>query len=124
VEPPAKWAAVVVEFDGVVVEPDAATPTEIPVAATTSEVAEIHRLLRLDSNRRALGVGSGTVSCGGLVGSLSFMMSLLLLGPLCCGRSYKGSRGELRFPLYEDAHFFKIWYRKPASFQKVILKRP
>ena len=65
-EPPGKWAPVVVGLDAVVVEPDAAKPTEIPVAATTSAAAEIHRLLRLDSNRRMPGVGPGTVSCGGL----------------------------------------------------------
>ena len=55
VEPPGRWAAVVVAFDGVVVEPDAAKPTEIPVAATTSAAAGIHRLLRLVSHRRTFG---------------------------------------------------------------------
>ena len=65
--PPGKWAAVVAEFDGVVVEPDAAKPTEIPVAANTSAAAEIHRLLRLNGNRRSLGLGPGTVP-DGLIG--------------------------------------------------------
>ena len=51
--PPGKWVAVVAEFDGVVVEPDAAKPTEMPVAANASAAPEIHRLLRLDSHRRA-----------------------------------------------------------------------
>src|SRR5665213_282334 len=79
VEPPGKWTDVVVEIVGaVVVVPDAATPTEIPVAATTSAVAEIHRLLRPDSNRRSGRAGLGTVPSGE-VGSLLVMMALLLI---------------------------------------------
>src|ERR1700683_1543814 len=81
-------------LSAVVVELDAAKPTEVPVAANTSAAAEIHRPLRLDSNRRALGPRPGMTSAG-LVDSLSFMMALLLLRQLCSYVDHKGSREEL-----------------------------
>jgi hypothetical protein len=120
---PPKWAEVVVEFDGVVVEPDSATPSEIPVTATASAVAEIHRLLRLESNRRATGSRRGVTS-GGMIGSLSLMMTLLLLRQLRYCACSKGWREELSVPSYRGEGFFKIWYRRPADNRELIFKKP